>query len=885
VSAIERLASALADRYRIERELGQGGMATVYLAHDLKHDRDVAIKVLHADLGAVLGSERFLSEIRTTAKLQHPHILPLLDSGEADGLLYYVMPLVTGETLRSRLEREQQLPIADALQIAREVADALGHAHSIGVIHRDIKPENILLQGGHALVADFGIALAVQQASGKRMTQTGLSLGTPQYMSPEQAMGERAINARSDIYALGAVTYEMLVGDPPFTGSSVQAIVAKVMSEKPVPPSRVRDTIPEAVEDAVLTALQKLPADRFASATEFSAALGDAAGSKTRGAAARGSRARIVRIVALSALAVAALWGWLRPAVSASGTVPWGASVMLPDSLALDPFSNNPEGMPTLALSPDGSKLVFVARHGNRTRLYVRQLSDFSVRALDGTEGAIAPFFSPAGDAVAFFMANDLKRVRLADGQVRTLSAALTDPFGGAWLPDGRILVSNSRATQLMMFGANGDSLRAFNCALCSLPEPLPDGRRAIVTGSSGLTVMDLETGRMTALRRWESLGSDNAIRGTMARLDGDGHLLYVGPGGQLFAAPFDARKGIVTGAPLLVTDGVRVESGRGAAQLALSRSGIIAWAHGGVPAEGVLVVSDQAGKLDTIPAPAANYNAIDITPDGQRLVVRVGLATGDVALQVIDVASGRVTPWISAPSIRGPKWMPDGRRVIFTRDDGTFIADPESSAPPRALALPEGVELVRPMGDSVSYRARLDGKLVILHTDGRPMETVIGQILLAGVTPDDRWLMSEESGAAETAIVARSLDGSGRRLVIAGGSRFSQVSWAGGGEEFIMVDVGNEFVKADDRDRSDPSRGRVVQGFYAVRYDPSNPDRPFGEPRRLFSAAVSDFPGHNYAVGLGGTRFVFKQRLAESPLREVRLFGNWQERLAAVGR
>src|SRR6266567_3701093 len=195
-----RLRTALSGRYEIERELGSGGMATVYLAHDVKHDRDVAIKVLHPDLGAALGSSRFLTEIRTTAKLQHPHILPLLDSGEADGLLYYVMPYVTGETLRERLEREEQLPINAAITIAKEVADALSAAHEIGIVHRDIKPENILLRGNHALVADFGIALAVQQAGGARMTQTGLSLGTPQYMSPEQAMGDRAVDARVDIY-------------------------------------------------------------------------------------------------------------------------------------------------------------------------------------------------------------------------------------------------------------------------------------------------------------------------------------------------------------------------------------------------------------------------------------------------------------------------------------------------------------------------------------------------------------------------------------------------------------------------------------------------------------------------------------------------------------
>src|SRR5690606_37723632 len=234
------LAAALADRYRIERELGHGGMATVYLAGDLKHHRQVAIKVLRPELAAVIGAERFLSEIRTTAALQHPHILPLFDSGvtdrRADGpsdrlsesFLYYVMPFVEGESLRDRLAREKQLPVADAVRIASEVASALDYAHRHGVIHRDIKPENILLHDGRALVADFGIALAASKAGGTRMTETGMSLGTPHYMSPEQAMGEREITARSDVYALGCVLYEMLIGEPPFNGPTAQAIVAKV---------------------------------------------------------------------------------------------------------------------------------------------------------------------------------------------------------------------------------------------------------------------------------------------------------------------------------------------------------------------------------------------------------------------------------------------------------------------------------------------------------------------------------------------------------------------------------------------------------------------------------------------------------------------------------
>src|SRR5215210_6936530 len=272
---LSRLQFALADRYRVEHEVGAGGMAIVYLAQDLRHERRVAAKVLRPELAAVIGAERFLAEIKLTAHLQHPHILPLFDSGEANAFLFYVMPFVEGESLRSRLNREKQLPVADAVRIATEVASALDYAHRHGVVHRDIKPENILVHDGRALVADFGIALAASKAGGNRMTETGMSLGTPHYMSPEQAMGEREITARSDVYALGVVLYEMLTGDPPFSGSTAQAIVARVVTESPRPLLPQRHTIPCNIEAAVLTALEKLPADRFATAAEFAEALRD----------------------------------------------------------------------------------------------------------------------------------------------------------------------------------------------------------------------------------------------------------------------------------------------------------------------------------------------------------------------------------------------------------------------------------------------------------------------------------------------------------------------------------------------------------------------------------------------------------------------------------
>src|SRR5688572_20179687 len=268
-----RLRAALAERYEIGRELGRGGMSLVYLARDLRHDRDVALKILRPDIASSLGTDRFLREIRIEAALQHPHILPLHDSGTAAGLLYYVMPFVPGETLRDRLHREKQLPVPDALRIAREVADALDYAHSHNVVHRDIKPGNILLSAGHAVVADFGIARAITAAVGDHVTEAGLAVGTPEYMSPEQATGETIIDGRSDLYALGCVLYEMLTGDPPFRGRTVQATLARHLHDPPPSVRITRSQVPPAVERAVMTALAKVPADRFATATDFARAL------------------------------------------------------------------------------------------------------------------------------------------------------------------------------------------------------------------------------------------------------------------------------------------------------------------------------------------------------------------------------------------------------------------------------------------------------------------------------------------------------------------------------------------------------------------------------------------------------------------------------------
>jgi TolB-like protein/tRNA A-37 threonylcarbamoyl transferase component Bud32/Flp pilus assembly protein TadD len=295
-----RLSEALADRYRIERELGQGGMATVYLAYDLKHDRRVAVKVLKPELAAVLGAERFLAEIKVTANLQHPNLLPLFDSGAAGEFLYYVMPYVEGETLRARIERERQLPVEEVIRLVPLLANALDYAHARGIIHRDLKPENILLQAGQPVIADFGIALAVAQAGGSRVTETGLSLGTPHYMSPEQAAGDRGLDARSDQFALAAVTYEMLAGEPPHTGPTSQAIIARLMTERPRSLRATRVAVPPSVDLAVARALNKSPADRFASCGAFAEAL----------VARPASRRRLAGLIAGAGLILLAVVAW-----------------------------------------------------------------------------------------------------------------------------------------------------------------------------------------------------------------------------------------------------------------------------------------------------------------------------------------------------------------------------------------------------------------------------------------------------------------------------------------------------------------------------------------------------------------------------------------------
>ena len=406
---LEQLRRALAERYRVGEEVGRGGMATVYRAHDVKHDRVVALKVLRPELAAALGTERFLREITLTARQDHPHILPLLDSGEADGLLYYVMPFVDGESLRARLDREQQLPLDDVLRIARQVADALSHAHRQGIVHRDIKPENILLAGGHARVADFGIARAVTTAGGASLTETGLAIGTPTYMSPEQGNGEE-VDGRTDVYSLGCVVYEMLAGEPPYTGATAGAILAR-KAMAPVPSLRVvRDTVPASVERALTRALARVPADRFSSAMEFAQALEGGVAAPPQPAPETARARRRWRVGALG-VATVVLGLFLADAGGMRTRLPGGAAGPRIESLAVLPLENH-SGDPQqdyLAAGMHEALILELGRLSGLTRVSARgsvlryQETDKSARQIGaelGVDAVITGTVLRAGDRV-----------------------------------------------------------------------------------------------------------------------------------------------------------------------------------------------------------------------------------------------------------------------------------------------------------------------------------------------------------------------------------------------------------------------------------------------------------------------------------------------------
>ncbi len=824
---LERLKSALADRYQIERELGSGGMATVYLAQDLRHHRRVAVKVLRPELSVILGAERFLKEIEVTAGLQHPNILPLYDSGEAGTFVYYVMPYVEGETLRTKLNSERQLGVDETVKVAQAVAAALQYAHEHEVIHRDIKPENILLESGQAVVADFGIALAISAAGGTRLTETGLSLGTPQYMSPEQATGDREVNARSDVYSLGAVVYEMLVGEPPHVGSSVQAIVAKILSDTPPPVARTRELVPANVDAAVQRALAKSPADRFASAAEFAAALTNPAFTLPTLADTRTARQTAglrywqrvsVGIAALAVVATAlALWGWLRPE-AAQPTARYG--------LALPPGQELVDAMAhTFDVAPHGSHIVYVGPGDEDRQLWVKARNRYEAAPLSGTDGAGAPSVSPDGQWIAFQVGGQLRKIAVSGGSSITLADSV-NTFAvtrAAWLDDGNVVYIDQawRVRRVPAIGGPSEIVWVPDSGLyAAAPAPLPGSRGILSTLCSwqcdpihDIWVLDLRSGEAHQLLAGVA----------MARFASSGHVVFVRPDGGVFAIPLDLGSLQTQGAAVPLLEGVKVDLGR-APDFTLSPDGTVLMLVGPsaepgppqleavwVSREGLVTPIDPDWRFSN-----ARNSGWALSPDGTRLAIGLNTEAGD-DIWIKELDDGPLARLTFHPDEDArPRWTPDGRSVMFLtrraegrrsdlyvrRADGTGQAELLLSAANstwEATGTRDGAWIVARTGgtsgqegerDVVGYRPGMDSAAVPLLTSEFD-ETAMA------VSPDGRWLAyaSNESGRQEVYVRPFPDLESGRWLVSTDGG--SSPRWAHSGRELFYLTPANEMMSA----------------------------------------------------------------------------------------
>ncbi len=777
MTSFDRLVAALAERYRVERPLGEGGMATVYLAHDIRHDRAVAIKVLRPDLAAVIGGDRFVTEIRTTANLQHPHILPLFDSGEAEGFLYYVMPYVEGESLRVRLEREKQLPIDEAVRITVGVARALEYAHRQGVIHRDVKPENVLLRDGEPVVVDFGIALAVQAAGGSRLTETGYRMGTPQYMSPEQATGEGAAGPASDVYALGCVLYEMLAGEPPFTGATVQIVLGRMLSGQPVPLSEVRSTVPGHVDAAVRKSLERLPADRFPSAGTFADALTEDSGTMAPRdgsgvRARRWKRSSVVFGAAAAVLLGSSLWLALRPG-STDGPAVYDVGLPLDAPIS---FSARP--LPALSVSPRGDFVVYVAERDTTTELWYRSLRNTEAKPIPGTTGGSTPMISPDGGRVAFLAAGQLRIVGIDGGTVGTL-ANVDDPAGARWASE-RILIGDNDGQVLRWIEPASGAMDSVPVQHCVMPEQISATRVLCAGSDSRPGVRELGPGEGdesrvrpsvmdTALRALEG------VRGTDLRLLDRRFIAFVTSAGELKLARFDPST-LSVGPTVTGAEGVRRESYTGAAQFAVAASGTLVYAPGESGDIGRFVRARSGSTSEPLPFGPRAWLRFGLAKDAVR-VAAVVQTIGGQQLRILDQRTGRETNWIEAAYIGEPMWLQETDSILVTVALATadrvalVIGSPDAGVAPDTILRGRVVSPVSiaPDGRVFAWDGRaLQAILVDIRTRPATVRTVLEGVYFPALSPDGRWIAYQLAATGQ--LFVERWPGRDRRIEVADG-------------------------------------------------------------------------------------------------------------------
>jgi serine/threonine-protein kinase len=827
---IERLNAALQGRYEIEKKLGEGGMATVYLAQDVKHSRKVALKVLKPELAAVVGADRFLTEIETTANLQHPHILPLFDSGEADSFLFYVMPYVDGETLRDRLDRERQLPVHEAVAVAVSLAGALDHAHRKGIIHRDIKPANILLQDGQPVIADFGIALAVGSAGGARLTETGLSVGTPYYMSPEQATGDQHVGPQSDIYALTCVLYEMLVGEPPFPGQTAQAVLGRIISGEYAPVTRHRASVAPNVDAAVRKGLEKISADRFATADEFSKALQDP-GFRHGGVAEEVAAEGPWKALAIGAAVVAAIFAGVAAWAVASrgGDLPVTRyGVVLPEGH--DPARSYGANV---AISPDGATIVYVGpseEAGVAQMLWVRARDQLEPVPLNGTDGALNPVFSPDGSQVAFHTAapNEIKVVSLTGAPPLTVATEGVEVNSLSWGDDGFLYTDRSQAEGggIARVPETGGQLVAVTQpdtvtreVFHAWQEVLPGGRKMLATigyeppsdlDAYRIALFDLETGEKQVI-----------AAAAMARYSPTGHLVYVTPDGQLLAARFNAGDGEL-GPPAVLTDGVAVGQ-FGSADFAIGDDGTLLYVAGSLTsALGRAVWVDRAGNVTPVDStwqfdPGMPEAALVLSPDGTRLAAKVSTDAGE-DIWVKELPDGPLSRLTFDDGIdRRPRWSADGERVFYTSDrdgtggshydlwvqpaDGTGtpekLLDLEASILEARLTPDESIWVLRLGGLSGAVGVRDLVGLRVGETETFPVATESYDEKAVALSPSGRWVAYESTETGRDEVYVRPFPDAeeGKWQISTSGG--INPKWAHSEEEIFFVDGDGNLVAA----------------------------------------------------------------------------------------
>jgi eukaryotic-like serine/threonine-protein kinase len=765
-SVPERLAAALAGRYRLERELGAGGMATVYLAEDVKHSRRVAIKVLKPELAAVIGADRFLTEIKTTANLQHPHILPLFDSGEADTYLFYVMPFIEGESLRDRLDRDKQLGVDEAVRIARDVADALDYAHRHGVIHRDIKPANILLHDGRPLVADFGIALAVSAAGGGRMTETGLSLGTPHYMSPEQASAERDLTARSDVYSLGCVLYEMLAGEPPHTGPNPAAILMRILTENPRSISDIRPTVPLHVASAVAKAVEKLPADRFETAKAFRDALEDPSFRFAHTTSASPA-------ATVTAPAVARSRGWdTRSTVLAGATVALAASTLW-FALQDPPSAAETEGVISFQVA-DSVPPDLLPSAGAKGWLAYTSQGRLHLRPSGSVQASVAPSvgqfakvsFSPDGEWFAYSEqvgeAMVVRKAPTRGGNPITLASVKGVALGPHWGDDGFIyLTVGPGSWALTRLSENGGALDTLLRPSPRIPYHLAKlpGRPVLLFGYFNGNATDPNLLAIDV----ESRDTTNLIPGGYSPAwSTTGHILYARNEGALFAVPFDPDRLRITGSPVPVLDSLAEALPE--ARYSLSPAGTLIYVAGrtsgvsNAAASFALELDSIAGGSERIPLPPSDHWDAKLSPDGRKLAY-----IRNENVWVYDLDLGTHTQLTKEGTRRhNPAWSPDGSQIVFSSDNNgnvdLFVVDAAGKTPAVRLGgsevddfatqwLPDSSVLVNTQGatnDIILFRRGDSAATKLLQADWNERAP--------RVSPDGRWLtyISSEGGRAD---------------------------------------------------------------------------------------------------------------------------------------